>query len=83
MDDFLICTPTPQDFPLQGVFDDPPPPGISRILIGDFLPPSEIQSVFCTYKRTKWILSWLHNVVEFYYITENIKVNFNKNITLC
>ena len=33
MEDSLICTPsTPQDFPFQGVFDDPPlPPGISRI----------------------------------------------------
>ena len=29
------------------------PPGISRILIGDFLPPSEIQSCFCTYKKRK------------------------------
>ena len=26
-EDSLICTPNPQDFPFQGVFDDPLPPG--------------------------------------------------------
>ena len=46
---------TPQDFPFQGVFDDPP---TSRqefpvFLNTDFLPPSEIQSGFSTFKKTK------------------------------
>ena len=30
MEDSLICTPHPQDFLFQGVFDGPLPPGISR-----------------------------------------------------
>ena len=49
----------PRIFHFRGSLMIPLPPGISRILIGDFLPPSEIHSRFCTYKRRKWILSWL------------------------
>ena len=45
-DDSLICTPTtPQDFPFQGVFDDPLPLSLSRIFEqGLRLPSLEIQS---------------------------------------
>ena len=36
-EDSLICTPTPQDFPFQGVFDNPPPPrNFQNFLNGEF-----------------------------------------------
>ena len=67
---FDLHPPSPQDFPFQGGLWWPPPP------LRNF-------QKFCTYKKeSKYQLSYV-NTIEFYYNSVNIKVNFNKNITLC
>ena len=50
---------TPQDFPFQGVFDDPPSPQeFPEFLNGDFTYHTlEIQSSLGTYKQGKLILT--------------------------
>ena len=39
--------------------------------------------IFVLIKRDSKYLVGYVNVVEFYYDTENMKVNFNESITLC
>ena len=53
-EDSLICTPPPpHDFPFQGVFDDPLPPGISRIFKWRLRLPSFGNSKWFWYLTTK------------------------------
>ena len=65
-------------------FAPPLPPGFS-LPGGSLMTPPPLRNFqkFCTYKKeSKYQLSYV-NTIEFYYNSVNIKVNFNKNITLC
>ena len=82
-----MCGSRKYPYPPHGrLFDlhPPLPPGFS-LPGGSLMTPPPLRNFqkFCTYKKeSKYQLSYV-NTIEFYYNSVNIKVNFNKNITLC
>ena len=66
-----IPAPTPQDFPFQCIFEDPPTPrNFQNFWTGTSYHPQKF-SGFGTSKRRKWIVTQLWNTVEFYYNSIN------------